>query len=86
MQEPPTWRDLLGSIIQNAHERQRIANELGVNPVTLTRWIHNESIPRKQNLQHLLRVLPQHRKVLHELFTKEFGEVFPEITTDLLIT
>jgi len=83
MQEPPTWRDLLGSIIQNAHEKQRIANELGVNPVTLTRWIHNESIPRKQNLQHLLRVLPQHRKVLGELFAKEFGEVFPEITTDL---
>ncbi len=73
MQEPPTWRDLLGSIIQDPHERQRIANELGVNPVTLMRWVHNEATPRQQNLQLLFKALPQHQTVLRELIAEEFS-------------
>lgn len=72
MQEPPTWRDFLGSIIQDPQERQRIANESGVNPVTLTRWVNNEATPRSQNLHRLLNTLPQHRKVLLELLAEEF--------------
>jgi hypothetical protein len=39
MQESPTWRDLLGSIIQDPQERRQLANESGINPVTLTRWV-----------------------------------------------
>jgi len=79
MHEPPTWRDLLGSIIQIPPERQRIANELGVNPVTLVRWVHNESTPRPQNLQLLLKALPQHQEVLRELIAEEFGEFPAEV-------
>ena len=32
------WREFLGKSIVDPHERQRIANELGVSTVTLTRW------------------------------------------------
>src|SRR5271157_1982543 len=72
MQEPSTWRDLLGSVIQDPQERRRIANELGINPVTLTRWVNKEASPRPQSLQRLLKILPQHRKVLLELLVNDF--------------
>ncbi len=72
MQELSTWRDLLGSVIQDPQERRRIANELGINPVTLTRWVNKDASPRPQSLQRLLKVLPQHRKVLLELLVNDF--------------
>lgn len=75
MQEPQnTWRLFLGSLIQDTHERQRIAHELNVKPITLMRWINNESDPRPQNLRHLLSALPQHRKVLQALILEEFHD------------
>jgi len=75
MQEPPTWRVLLGQLIHDPQERQRIAIELGVNPATLVRWTHNETTPRLQNLQQLLKaVSQQHRQRLRELIAVEFPE------------
>ncbi len=59
-QEPGDWRELLGTIISNPHERQRIAQELRVQDITLIRWVKRESEPRPQNLRHLLSVLPEH--------------------------
>ena len=50
MQELPSWRVLLGQLIHDPQERNRIANELGINPATLVRWAHNETNPRPQNL------------------------------------
>lgn len=81
---PRTWRDLLGKIIEDSHERQRIATELGVSPVTLTRWASGESKPRLHNLRLLLKALPQHRKVLRELLEVDFGDLADEgaITED----
>jgi hypothetical protein len=88
MQEATTWRELLGSIIQDPQERRRLANELGVNPVTLTRWVNNESSPRSQSIQRLLNALPQHRKALHDQLLDEFGGLIAETedssTEDLL--
>ena len=75
MQEPPTWRNLLGKIIQDPQEKQRIANELGVKPITLIRWVDNETRPHLQNLQRLLKALPQHQNVLRELIAEEFVEL-----------
>ena len=72
MQESPTWRELLGRLIADTHERQRIANELGVNPITLVRWVNNESKPRPQNLRQLLKALPEHHTLLLELIGEEF--------------
>ncbi len=88
MQEATTWRELLGSIIQDPQERRRLATELGINPVTLTRWVNNESSPRSQSIQRLLNALPQHRKALLDQLLDEFGGLIDEAddssTEDLL--
>lgn len=58
MTETQSWRDLLSRIIQDPQERQRIAKELKLNPVTLTRWANNVSKPRMQNLRQLCNAIP----------------------------
>ena len=68
-----TWRKYLGSIISNTKEKQRVAEELGVQPITLSRWVSGESDPRPQNLRHLLAVLPQQREDLLGLIRREEG-------------
>ena len=79
MKEAPTWRELLGTIIQDPQERRRLANELGVNPVTLIRWVHNESSPRPQSIQRLLHALPEYRQDLLDQLLDEFGDFIPEM-------
>ncbi len=74
MQIPVSWRERLGEVIQNPQERQRIANELSINPLTLTRWVNNQSKPRPRNLQQLLNALPQYRNELTESFALEFPD------------
>ena len=75
MLETHTWRTLLGTILQDVQERQRIATELGMNPMTLIRWANNETKPRLQNLQQLLRALPvKYRQPMIELLIVEFPE------------
>jgi transcriptional regulator with XRE-family HTH domain len=79
MQEMHTWRTLLGTILQDVQERQRIATELGTNPMTLMRWVNNKTKPRVQNLQQLLRALPlKYRNPMIELLAAEFPE-FPDL-------
>ena len=60
---PLDWRELLGDIINNVAERDRIANEIGVHPVTLTRWVAGDSSPRSHNLRQLLRALPKPQRM-----------------------
>jgi len=67
-----TWRSWLQDMIADSYERVHIAGELGINPATLTRWAHNESHPRPQNLRQLLKVLPQHHTVLLSLIQEEY--------------
>jgi transcriptional regulator with XRE-family HTH domain len=74
MQEPRTWRELLGTIITDSNVRQRLAEELGITPITLTRWANGDSDPRPQNLRLLLKALPQYREQLLELIQSEFQE------------
>jgi hypothetical protein len=62
MSNSTQWRELLGSIISNPAERDRIANEIGVHFVTLTRWVSGDSSPRPHNLRQLLHALPQHQR------------------------
>lgn len=73
MQDSLTWRELLGKIIRDPQEKQTIANESGISPLTLTRWVSGESTPRPQNLRHLLLALPGYRKRFLELMSGEFG-------------
>jgi hypothetical protein len=57
------WRELLGEMISNVTERDRIASEIGVHPVTLMRWVSGDCSPRAQNLRQLLRALPNPRRM-----------------------
>jgi hypothetical protein len=62
MRKRVAWRELLDSVIQVRTERERIAAQIGVAPVTLTRWASGETSPRSQNLHHLVQAIPdQHR-------------------------
>lgn len=72
MQEPHTWRELLGNVIDKPKERQRIADQLGVSPITLVRWVTGTSNPRSNHLQLLLDTLPQYREPLSELLAQEY--------------
>ncbi|HXZ04055.1 MAG TPA: hypothetical protein VEH81_04435 [Ktedonobacteraceae bacterium] len=75
MQELPSWRALLGQLIHDPLERNRIANELGINPATLVRWSHNETNPRPQNLNQLLKAIPSpYRQQLQISIAEEFPE------------
>ncbi len=76
MEEKYTWRELLGRIISDPQERQRIADAVNVNPITLTRWATNKSNPRQDNLRPLLEALPHHRQQLAELIALEFPDFF----------
>ncbi|HLJ34787.1 MAG TPA: GAF domain-containing protein [Ktedonobacteraceae bacterium] len=73
MTEQHSWRGLLKMIINDTHERQRIASELGLNPITLVRWTTQDIDPRPQNLRRLLDVVPHYRDQLLELIRDEEG-------------
>jgi len=72
MQKESSWRELLKDIIRNPAERERIATEVGVHPLTLQRWTSGESIPRPHNLKQLLAALPkQYRDQFHSLLEED---------------
>ncbi len=72
MQKPVAWRELLGYIIEKPAERERIATEMGIRSVTLTRWVNGESNPRPQKLQALLKAFPSK-------YQKQFQELLEEV-------
>ncbi|HLG75336.1 MAG TPA: GAF domain-containing protein [Ktedonobacteraceae bacterium] len=72
MEEVQTWRELLGKLAGDPQERQRIAEALGINTVTVARWISGKSNPRQDNLRPLLDIFPAHRQQFVELIEKEF--------------
>lgn len=74
MEQPQTWREFLGIHLSDLQERQRIADALGVNPITLIRWSNGESKPRPKSLQRLLDILPQHHELLLHLIEEEFKD------------
>src|SRR5579884_573154 len=72
---PGDWRELLGMIVSDPAERERIANEIGVHPGTLTRWINGETSPRPHNLRQLYHALPrQQRSQFAHLWPESVGE------------
>jgi transcriptional regulator with XRE-family HTH domain len=68
------WRELLGKIIKDPHEKQRVANELGVSVITLTRWVSGESTPRTHNFRLLLKALPEHRDAFLDVLPDDFSQ------------
>src|SRR5438105_8456897 len=79
MQEPRTWREFLATMIREPKDKQRIASEMGVDPVTLSRWATKESSPRPRSLlNRLVEALPQHRESLSELIEEEFPRLIAD--------
>jgi hypothetical protein len=74
MQPPQTWRDLLGRVIQDAGENERLARAIGVNEQTFMRWIKREEIPSSHQLSLLLDEVLQHRALLRTLLLEEFDD------------
>ncbi len=78
-----TWRELLGKIIKDPQDKQRLAITLAVNPGTLGRWINGESTPRPNTLRLLVEALPAYSEQLLELMALEFGgDVMKEVGVD----
>jgi len=75
MQESPTWRTVLADILKRPGERQRIAGALGINQLTLKRWVQNQTDPRPRYLQQLLTLIPEQQTVLRSLLEQEFSEI-----------
>jgi transcriptional regulator with XRE-family HTH domain len=78
LQDSQSWRELLGKIIKDPQEKLRIAHELEISNVTLSRWVSGESNPRPHNLRLLLNILPEYRKVLLDLLPEEVRKSFQE--------
>jgi transcriptional regulator with XRE-family HTH domain len=76
MREVSSWRDLLRIIISSTKERERLANEVGVSSVTISRWANGNFEPRPQSLQRLIHVVPsEYREEFHALV----GRVYPHL-------
>lgn len=56
--EAATWRELLGQLILNPKERQRLATAIRVRPITLQRWSEGNFKPRDEHLRMLIKNLP----------------------------
>lgn len=76
MDETKTWRDLLAKIISDPQEKQRIAQILRVNPVTLSRWCTGSTRPRYDNVRQLLEALPHYRQQFAEFLAEDFPQLF----------
>jgi len=88
MVEQLSWREQLSKIISNPGERERIANEIGVRAVTMSRWISGESVPRPHNLRLLLNALPkQQRDELLESMEEDLSDLavsaLPDISSEI---
>lgn len=59
MSHASSWREFLKELISIPTQRDRLANELGVRHITLTRWASGESNPRPKHIRQLLQVLPK---------------------------
>jgi len=83
LEKPSSWRDLLKDIIGDYVERERIANEIGIRSITLTRWTTGESTPRPQNLRQLVHALPkQHRDQLTLLLEEEHVDLTDPVSSE----
>ncbi|MGH2495542.1 MAG: hypothetical protein ACRDIV_12640 [Ktedonobacteraceae bacterium] len=82
MSEISSWRDLLKIMISSTKERERLANEIGVSSVTLTRWVGGNYEPRPQSLQRLILVVPSEYR---EEFQALVVRAYPHITNPIAL-
>lgn len=77
----PGWRALLKTIIADVSERQRIAQILEINQITLMRWATGSSHPRPKHLYALLDTRPDMREQFIALIVEEY----PEFSADIAV-
>lgn len=78
VEKSQTWRDLLGEIISNPQDRQRIAAHMEINPATLMRWTRSKARPRVDSLLHLQEAIPaQYQARLSTLVAEEYPQLAP---------
>ncbi len=81
-----SWQVILQHILKQAGERQRIANILGLSPITLSRWAMGETHPQRSHLTRLIQaVQPQYREELLVALESSYPEIqswFKDDTTE----
>jgi hypothetical protein len=77
------WRDLLKEVTQNPQVKQALLQGIGINPVTLNRWLNNVSDPHPENFRRLYLALPQkYRAQFVQLTQRKVGK---DLLIDLAI-
>ncbi len=71
MRKRSLWRELLDTLIQVRNERERIAAQVGVAPITLTRWASGETSPRLLNLHPLVQAVPDQYRAAFQMSIEE---------------
>jgi hypothetical protein len=87
------WRTLLAEIIRDPQEKQRLADVMSVNPITLIRWASAQSNinqkrerekpgkpprPQLHSLRKLVAALPEYKDTLLPSLLEEFQELTEE--------
>jgi GAF domain len=68
-----SWREVLQESFRQPGERQRLIAALGINPLTLSRWLKAESQPNRMHLVALVQhVSPQYRQKLREAIQADY--------------
>nr|BBH95679.1 hypothetical protein KTA_38780 [Thermogemmatispora argillosa] len=76
-----TWQELLSQLIEDIQLERRLAQEMGVQPITLRRWARGVVQPREDNIRRLLKAVP--REVYPELLrllAKDFPKLLEQPT------
>jgi hypothetical protein len=83
-----TWRAYLGEIIREPEERRRLADELDVSEITLSRWASREPgapRPHQNNLYRLIdHVAPHQKERLIVLLQQDFPDLQVSTNDSLL--
>ena len=66
------WHQILETLTRTPKALERLAQQLGVAPVTIQRWVKGQSSPRPQQIHRLVNALPEHASVLRNLLNQEF--------------
>ena len=82
LQEPSTWQEFLGQLIEDPQERQRMAEAVRIRPITLQRWAEKISRPRDENISLLLKALPQGS---YPLFMRLLIRDFPHLVQENIL-
>ena len=70
------WSSVLQNIIKLPSERQRLATELGVTAMTLTRWASGESNPQRPHLMRLVQAIhPRNRQDLVDALKEQYPDI-----------